>query len=673
MAATNATPFRKLLVANRGEIALRVLRAARAAGYRTVAVCSSVDRDALHAREADQAVVLGGPLPAESYLDVEAVLRAALATGADAVHPGYGFLAEDAGFARACRSAGLVFVGPPAEAIAAMGDKAAAKRLVIAAGVPCIPGWHGEDQSDATLRVEAERLGYPLLVKAAAGGGGRGLRLVAGPAELADALRSARSEAQGAFGSSALILERAVADARHVEIQVLADRHGHVVHLGERDCSLQRRHQKIVEEAPSPAVGPGLRDAMGAAAVAAARAVAYEGAGTVEFLLDRDGRFWFLEMNTRLQVEHAVTEAVTGLDLVDLQLRVAAGEPLPFAQADVRLAGHAIEARLCAEEPRRGFLPAGGRVEAWRAPAGARVEHALEPGGEIPPYYDSMVAKVICAGATREEARRKLAAALRELVLLGVETNQAFLLRCLEHPAFAAGAATTGFVAERAEELLAPDAATAARARALAALVLWTTSPSGPAGPASSIAPRLPVSLRVVVDGARSEVTLAPLGGGRHAVAADGRTFELELLEAGAGTLRFACDGVIERAAFVRTPHALLLGYRGEAHRVDDRTHAAPERRREAAADGRIRSPMNGRVVALHAKVGDPVRRGHPVLTLEAMKMEHVQVAPVAGTVAAIHVGVGDQVAASHLMAEIAAAAPAEAAAAGPGKTGDDR
>ena len=662
------TRFRKLLVANRGEIALRVLRTARSAGYRTVAVYSAVDRDALHVREADEAVAIGGPLPAESYLDVARVLGAARATGADAVHPGYGFLAEDAGFARACREAGLVFVGPSPEAIAAMGDKAAAKRLLIAAGVPCLPGWHGEDQADATLRTEADRLGYPLLVKAAAGGGGRGLRLAEGPDAFDDALRSARSEAKAAFGSAAVILERAVQDARHVEIQVLADRHGNVLHLGERDCSLQRRHQKIVEEAPSPAVGPALRAALGAAAVAAARAVGYEGAGTVEFLLDREGRFFFLEMNTRLQVEHAVTELVTGLDLVDLQLRLAAGEPLPFGQDEVRLRGHAIEARLCAEDPRAGFLPGGGRLELWRPPSGARVEHALASGTEIPPYYDSMIAKVVCAGATREEARRRLVRALGDVVALGLPTNQAFLLGCLEHPAFVAGAATTGFVAEHAEELLRADPEKAARARALAALVLGAIPAAGAPSP---IAPRLPVTLRIVVDGERCEVALAPPGNGRRAVTVAGRTFELELLEAGEGSLRFACDGVVERAAFARGRGALFLGWRGEVWRVEDRTHAAPERRAEAGGDGRIRSPMNGRVVAVHAAVGDAVRRGHPVLTLEAMKMEHVQVAPVAGTVTAIHVAVGDQVSASHLVAEIAAAPPGSGAAAK--HAGEDR
>ncbi len=669
------TPFRKVLVANRGEIALRVLRTARAAGYRTVAVYSATDRDALHVREADEAVPIGGPLPAESYLDVERVLRAARATGADAIHPGYGFLAEDARFARACREAGLVFVGPSPEAIAAMGDKAAAKRLMLAAGVPCVAGWQGEDQGDATLRAEADRLGYPLLVKAAAGGGGRGLRLVAAPEAFGDALRSARSEAQAAFGSAAVILERAVAGARHVEIQVLADRHGNVVHLCERDCSLQRRHQKLVEEAPSPALGPPLRTAMGAAAVAAARAVGYEGAGTVEFLLDGDGRFFFLEMNTRLQVEHAVTEAVTGLDLVDLQLRIAAGEPLPFGQDEVRLRGHAIEARLCAEDPQEGFLPGGGRLELWRPPSGARVEHALESGAEIPPYYDSMIAKIVCAGATREEARRKLVRALGDLVALGVTTNQAFLVSCLEHPVFAAGTATTTFVAEHVAELLRVDPEASARARALAALVLCAIPPAPrPASAAapSPIAPRLPLALRIVVDGERCDVALAALGGGRRAVSVAGRTFELELLEVGDGNLRFVCDGVAERAAFARARRELFLGFRGAVYRVDDHTHAAPERRDEAGGDGRLRSPMNGRVVAVHAAVGDSVRRGHPMITLEAMKMEHVQVAPVAGTVAAIHVAVGDQVSASHLVAEIAAAAP-EAAPAQPHRAGEDR
>jgi geranyl-CoA carboxylase alpha subunit len=395
--------FGKILIANRGEIACRVARTAHALGYRTVAVFSDADAGAPHVLACDEAVALGGSLVGESYLAVEKLLSAARASGADAVHPGYGFLSENAGFAQACADAGLVFIGPPPSAIDAMGNKAAAKRRMIEAGVPCVPGYQGADQSDATLIAEATKIGLPVMVKAAAGGGGRGMRLVHDSGELAEAIVGARNEAQNAFGSGELILEKAVIDARHVEIQVFADAYGNVIHLGERDCSVQRRHQKVIEEAPSPAVYGALRQRMGAAAVAAARAIGYRGAGTVEFLLGADGAFYFLEMNTRLQVEHPVTEMITGQDLVAWQLRVAAGEKLPLSQDDVQLDGHAIEVRLYAEDPYAGFLPQTGTVAAWR-PAegpGLRTDHGMRDGQAISAFYDPMIAKVIAHGATR--------------------------------------------------------------------------------------------------------------------------------------------------------------------------------------------------------------------------------------------------------------------------------
>ncbi|WP_438998865.1 acetyl-CoA carboxylase biotin carboxylase subunit, partial [Variovorax beijingensis] len=464
--------FHKILVANRGEIALRVMRTARAMGHRTVAVYSSADADAEHVRQADQAVWIGEPLPAQSYLNIAAIVEAAHSSGAEAVHPGYGFLAENAEFAQACRDAGLVFIGPSPEAIRAMGDKAAAKRLMQAAGVPCIPGYQGEDQRAATLAAEAARIGWPVMIKATAGGGGRGMRLAPSADAFAELLQSAQSEALHAFGDATVILERAIAAPRHIEIQVFADRHGNAIHLGERDCSVQRRHQKLIEESPSPAVSGALRERMGAAAVAAARAIGYEGAGTLEFLLDAKGAYWFMEMNTRLQVEHPVTEAVAGLDLVELQLRVAAGEPLPLAQQDVRLSGHAIEVRLCAEDPRQGFMPQSGTLAAWRPSPALRVEHALRDGAAVPPFYDSMIAKLVAHGPTREEARRRLVAGLQDTVALGLATNQQFLQRALSHPVFAGGSATTAFIAEHTEALLAPDPAMERRAAWLAALLL---------------------------------------------------------------------------------------------------------------------------------------------------------------------------------------------------------
>jgi geranyl-CoA carboxylase alpha subunit len=444
--------FKKILIANRGEIACRVAATARRLGIRTVAVYSDADAHAKHVMACDEAVHIGANAPKDSYLQWQRIIDAAKATGAQAIHPGYGFLSENEAFARACADAGVVFIGPPASAIRAMGLKAESKRLMATAGVPLVPGYQGEDQSDATLEREAERVGYPIMVKATAGGGGRGMRLVQASADLPAALQSARAEALAAFGDGTLMLERALVQPRHVEIQLLADAHGNTIHLGERDCSVQRRHQKLIEEAPSPAVDAALRARMGQAAAQAARAIGYVGAGTMEFLLDRSGEFFFMEMNTRLQVEHAVTEAVTGLDLVEWQLRVAAGEPLTLAQDELHLHGHAIEARLTAEDAASGFLPQTGPVLRWRAPPKAfdvRIDHALEEGAVISPYYDSMVAKLIAHGRTRDEARRKLAAALRHTVLLGTQTNAAFLADCLEHPAFATGSAVhTGFIAE---------------------------------------------------------------------------------------------------------------------------------------------------------------------------------------------------------------------------------
>ncbi len=439
-----------LLVANRGEIAVRVMRTARALGIRTVAVYSDADEKALHVRTADQSVRIGEAPVADSYLQIERVVAAAKQCGADAIHPGYGFLSENQEFADACDQAGLIFIGPPKTAIEIMGDKAKAKRAMLAAGVPCIPGYQGESQDEATLVSEAEAIGMPVMLKAAAGGGGRGMRLVDDVTQLAASMALAKSEAENAFGSGELIIEKAVLQPRHVEIQVFGDGHGNVIHLGERDCSVQRRHQKVVEESPCPVMTEELRAAMGAAAVEAARAVNYVGAGTVEFLLDQSGDFYFLEMNTRLQVEHPVTEMVTGLDLVEWQLRVARGEPLPATQDDITLTGHAIEVRLYAEEPEQGFLPSTGPIHLFSLPEGEglRVDAGVESGDAVSPFYDAMVAKVIGYGDTREDARRRLLTGLEEGALLGLGNNRDFLIDVLDRPAFVAGEATTAFIAE---------------------------------------------------------------------------------------------------------------------------------------------------------------------------------------------------------------------------------
>ncbi|WP_426391146.1 acetyl/propionyl/methylcrotonyl-CoA carboxylase subunit alpha [Variovorax sp. R-27] len=643
--------FHKILIANRGEIAVRVMRTARAMGYRTVAVYSSADADAEHVRQADQAVWIGESLPAQSYLNIAAIIEAARTSGADAVHPGYGFLAENAAFAQACRDAGLVFIGPSPEAIRAMGDKAGAKRLMQAAGVPCIPGYQGEDQGAEKLAAEAARIGWPVMIKATAGGGGRGMRLVTSAADFAGQLHSAQSEALNAFGDATVILERAIVAPRHVEVQVFADRHGNAIHLGERDCSVQRRHQKVVEEAPSPAVSDALRERMGATAVAAAKAIAYEGAGTLEFLLDAEGQYWFMEMNTRLQVEHPVTEAVTGLDLVELQLRVAAGEPLPLAQQDVRITGHAIEVRLCAEDPQQGFMPQSGTLAAWRPSAALRTEHALRDGAAVPPFYDSMIAKLVAHGRTREEARHRLIAGLQDTVTLGISTNQQLLQRVLSHDVFASGAATTAFIGDHLDALLTADAEDETRSALLAALLLQL----GDRGWPSPLAHTLPNALRFALDGTVHAARVTPRGAGRFDIALDNETpVQLALLALpGDGGLRFSCGGLSEQAFVVRQPDRVDFHFRGQSFQLENLTHVAVLRTDGTDGDGLLRASMNGRVIALLVAEGDAVAAGQPLVTLEAMKMEHVHCAPRAGRVA-LHVAVGAQVAARHVVAQVA-------------------
>ncbi len=645
--------FHKILIANRGEIAVRVMRTARTMGYRTVAVYSSADADAEHVQQADQAVWIGESLPAQSYLNIAALIEAARTSGADAVHPGYGFLAENAEFAQACRDAGLVFIGPSPEAIRAMGDKAGAKRLMQAAGVPCIPGYQGEDQSASKLATEAARIGWPVMIQATAGGGGRGMRLVTSAASFGELLQSAQSEALNAFGDATVILERAIVAPRHIEIQVFADRHGNAIHLGERDCSVQRRHQKVVEEAPSPAVSEALRERMGATAVAAAKAIAYEGAGTLEFLLDAEGQYCFMEMNTRLQVEHPVTEAVTGLDLVELQLRVAADEPLPLAQQDVRITGHAIEVRLCAEDPQQGFMPQSGTLAAWRPAAALRTEHALRDGAVVPPFYDSMIAKLIAHGRTRDEARHRLVAGLQDTVALGLATNQQLLERVLSHDVFASGGATTAFIADHLDALLALDAATDTHAALLAALLLQL----GERGWPSPLAHTLPNALRFALDGKVHAARVTPRGAGHFDVALDNEApARVDLLALpGDDIVRFSCQGIADQALAVREAAGpLWIHFHGRSFELRDLTHVTEARADAAGGDGLLRASMNGRVIALLVAEGDAVAAGQPLVTLEAMKMEHVHCAPRAGRVAALHVAVGAQVAARHVVAEIA-------------------
>ena len=648
------TPFHKILIANRGEIALRIMRTARRLGYGVVAVYSDADRDALHVREADEGVHVGGALPAQSYLRIEAIIAAAKASGADAVHPGYGFLAENEEFAQACRDAGLVFIGPSPQATKAMGNKAGAKAIMQAAGVPCVPGYQGADQSDATMLAEARKIGFPVMIKAVAGGGGRGMRQVADASAFPDALRSARSEAQGAFGDAGVILERAIPDPRHIEIQVFGDRHGNAIHLGERDCSVQRRHQKLIEEAPSPKVTPELRARMGAVAVAAIKSLRYEGAGTLEFLLDRSGEFYFMEMNTRLQVEHPVTEAITGLDLVELQLRVAAGEPLGLRQEDIEFAGHAIEVRLCSEDAAHDFMPQSGRMALWQMPDGLRVEHALQSGSEIPPFYDSMIAKIISHGATRDEARRRLIHGLEQAAAFGVTTNQAFLAACLRHPAFAAGEATTAFIDKHRGELLAPRKGAASEA-ALAALLLHVTDANAPLWRSGrTLAATFPIPVRIELDHGIHDLEIVRERDGTYVANIDGGECRFEIDELGRDAIRFRVNGVMESARFLRERDRLYILHRGVTLSVRDLTLAAPA---EAAAagggDGKVRAAMSGRVVAVLVRQGERVAAGQPVMTLEAMKMEHVHTAPISGTISAIDVAEGEQLTTGKIVVEI--------------------
>jgi len=650
--------FAKVLIANRGEIACRVIRTARRLGIMTVAVYSEADRGALHAELADEAWPIGPAPAAESYLNIERILEAVRNSGAEAVHPGYGFLSENAEFAAACETAGIVFVGPPAAAIRAMGSKAQAKALMQCHGVPLVPGYHGEDQDPKRLTGETEKIGFPVLIKASAGGGGRGMRVVGGAAEFAAALKSAKREAKAAFGDGRILIEKYLKRPRHIEIQVFADRHGNTVHLFERDCSIQRRHQKVIEEAPAPGLDAKQRRVMGEAAVAVARAVGYVGAGTVEFIAEA-GAFYFIEMNTRLQVEHPVTEAVTGLDLVEWQFRVAAGGALPLCQQDLLLRGHAIEARLYAEDPERGFLPQTGTLHRLRFPAPeiARVDTGVRQGDAVTPFYDPMVAKIVVCGADRRAALVRLRRALAETAALGVATNRDFLARVAAHPKFAAGAIDTGFIDRHRPTLIpqrspASDAVLAAaslsRLRARQAATREAAAHSGdPYSPwADNEGWRLSgVSHQELVfhDGAQErKITATARAGdwllqvGEQAITASGE-------HRPDGKLSLTLDGVRRELTVLDHGSEMAVFRDSGSWRLVEIDPLAPAAGEDRTA-GRLTAPMPGRVTQLMVEPGSHVGRGEPLMVIEAMKMEHTITAPVDGVVEAVRFAVGDLV-----------------------------
>lgn len=665
---TQTHPFSSILIANRGEIACRIIRTAKSMGLRTIAVYSEADHSAPHVTLADEAVLLGPAPVGESYLAMDRVMDAVAQTQAEAVHPGYGFLSENADFARACDKAGVIFIGPNIDAIDIMGDKAKSKRRMIEAGVPCIPGYQGEDQSDETLIGQSASIGFPLMVKAAAGGGGRGMRLVHEADELASAIKLARSEAENAFGSGELILEKAIIEPRHVEIQVFADKNGTVIHLGERDCSVQRRHQKVLEEAPCPVMTPDLRARMGAAAVQAAKDVDYIGAGTVEFLLDSSGEFYFLEMNTRLQVEHPVTETITGLDLVELQIRVAKGEPLGLVQDDITLTGHAIEARLYAEDPSQDFLPATGPVDLWRPAldSGIRIDAGIDTGGEISPFYDPMIAKVIGFGQTREEARLTLIKALTTTALFGVTTNKGFLIEALEKPDFIQGGATTAFIADNfsaqtltPKPLDAPIASMAAvllfyhaRQHALAqsvgmpeALLGWTS------------ATPIETPYRFLDAQTPIDIGVTPVNKSTFKVTSEEDTHILSIISIEDNSCAIETDNDRQMVLFnipVNDPsgQTIQLSVQGtDYHLVND--YGVIASASEGVGEGAIIAPMHGMVLDIAVKEGDPVKKGDRLGVLEAMKMQHELCADVDGIVEAVHFDAGVQVPADALLMQI--------------------
>jgi 3-methylcrotonyl-CoA carboxylase alpha subunit len=637
--------FDKILIANRGEIACRVMRTCRRLAIRTVAVHSAIDAHALHVEQADEAYLIGGPRPVDSYLRADKIIAVAQASGAQAIHPGYGFLSENEDFARAVEAAGLAFIGPTPEAIEKMGMKDRAKAIMEKAGVAVVPGYHGENQDAKFLRAEAKKVGFPLLVKAVAGGGGKGMRLVTKDAEFDDQLAAARREAKSAFGDEAVLLERFVQGPHHIEFQVFGDTHGNYVHLFERECSIQRRHQKVLEETPSPFLDEAMRARMGEAAVAAARAIAYRGAGTIEFIVGADRKFFFMEMNTRLQVEHPVTEMITGEDLVEWQLRVAAGEPLPLQQNEITCGGHAIEVRLCAENPANNFLPETGRIGVLRAPLEidevVRLDTGVREGDEVSVFYDPMIAKLIVWGDDRTEAARRMQSALAETAILGVKTNLAFLERVVKHPAFIAGDTDTGFIERHRADLIPAGAAVPAEALVAAAARVFrdeqdaiANAPPSPwndtrgwrlnqpslrrmelkseDGEISRLeAQFLPGHAMIDVAGVRHRVALGPSEGDRMQIALDEETY-------------FARVARLADSLSATTP----LG-RYDLDLVDP-FHYEPA---DALPDARLTALMPGRVVKVMAAVGDTVKKGQALMILEAMKMEQTIVSPREGVI----------------------------------------
>jgi geranyl-CoA carboxylase alpha subunit len=657
------TPFAKILIANRGEIALRIQRTAKALGLRTVAVYSDVDRQSPHVLAADEAQPIGAAEPAASYLNIPAIIAAAQRSGAQAVHPGYGFLSENPDFAGACAEAGLQFIGPSAQAIASMGDKAQAKRLMRAAGVPCIEGYEttqASEQSVDFLKTKAIALGFPVMIKACAGGGGRGMRIVETEAQFDAALISAKSEAGHSFGDSSVLLEKLVCNARHIEIQIVADRFGNAIHLGERDCSIQRRHQKIIEEAPSPAVSPSLRAAMGNIAVKAAIAIGYEGVGTFEFLLDEKGQFYFMEMNTRLQVEHPVTEVITGLDLVALQISIAQGQALELTQDDIAVTGHAIELRLCAEDAsgqQSDFTPQSGLLHYWHCPTNVRVDHALRSGLEVSPHYDSMLAKIIGYGKTRNQAIAHLRNALEELSVFGVATNQAFLAACLTNSEFESGQANTSFIQQHHAELIkVANATNYANAHLIAAatitqalhlqkeirtgntlahtfavhLLFQTNTVKGDSGTKHVIVQKLK----------HSDAALFTVRVGQEP---ESQVHKVELLTITAHLAKLMIDGRLFAIRFDWHGSQGWIQIGAITQQFTDRSYQ-PAIGTAQATESECKALTGGRVTAIFVQPGDVVYEGQALITLEAMKMERIHIAPRAGIVSKIGAELNEQV-----------------------------